>query len=86
MKKKDVEYSKRTLSAIVKLWFAGAIFGMCYLVVQLIIAPDMASLDGLLTYIGAPRVAAWWDISSSQQWKIVKKSNKNIAPITERKK
>lgn len=54
MKKKDVEYSKRQLSAIVKLWFAGAIFGMCYLVVQLIIAPDMASLDGLLTYIGAP--------------------------------
>ena len=54
MKKKDVEYSKRTLSAIVKLWFAGAIFGMCYLVVLLIIAPDMASLDGLLTYIGAP--------------------------------
>ena len=54
MKKKDVEYSKRQLSAIVKLWFAGAIFGMCYCVVQLIIAPDMASLDGLLTYIGAP--------------------------------
>ena len=45
MKKKDVEYSKRTLSAIVKLWFAGAIFGMFYLVVQLIIAPDMASLE-----------------------------------------
>jgi hypothetical protein len=54
MKKKDVEYSKRQISSIVKLWFAGAIFGMCYLVVQLIIAPDMASLDGLLTYIGAP--------------------------------
>lgn len=54
MKKKDVEYSKRQLSAIVKLWFAGAIFGMCYCIVQLIIAPDTAALDGLLTYIGAP--------------------------------
>lgn len=54
MKKKDVEYSKRQLSAIVKLWFAGAVFGMGYCVAQLIIAPDMASLDGLLTYIGAP--------------------------------
>lgn len=54
MKKKDVEYSKRQLSAIVKLWFAGAIFGMCYCIVQLIIAPGTATLDGLLTYIGAP--------------------------------
>lgn len=27
MKKKDVEYSKRQLSAIVKLWFAGAPMG-----------------------------------------------------------
>lgn len=53
-RKKDSEYSKRTLSAIIKLWFAGAIFGMCYLVAQLIIAPEMATIDGLLTYIGAP--------------------------------
>lgn len=48
MKKKDVEYSKRTLSAIVKLWFVGAIFGMCYLVVQLIIAPMGCGVVGYL--------------------------------------
>lgn len=54
MKKKDTEYSKRTLNSIIKLWFAGAVFGMLYSVAQLIISPDTASLDGLLTYIGTP--------------------------------
>lgn len=54
MKKKDIEYSKRQLSAIIKLWFVGAVFGMVYAIIQLYLAPDMASIDGLLTYIGAP--------------------------------
>lgn len=53
-KRKDSEYSKKTLSAIIKLWFAGAVFGMAFTIVQLIVSPDMASIDGLLTYIGAP--------------------------------
>lgn len=54
MKSRDWEYSKRKLNAIIWLWFAGAAYGMVFLTVQMILAPESASLDALLTYIGAP--------------------------------
>ena len=53
-REKEKEYSKRKLSAIIALWFIGAVFGMLFCTVQLVVSPESASLDGLLTYIGAP--------------------------------
>lgn len=48
------EYSKRVLSAIILLWFIGAIYGMVFGIVQMIICPEVASISDLLVYIGAP--------------------------------
>lgn len=48
------QYSKRVVSAMVLAWFAGIAFGMGVIVWQMIRAPDAVSIDGLLTYIGAP--------------------------------
>lgn len=48
------QYSKRVVSAIIAAWFAGIAFGMAVVVWQMIRAPDVVSLDVLLTYIGAP--------------------------------
>lgn len=48
------QYSKRVVSAMVLAWFAGIAFGMGVIIWQMIRAPDAVSLDGLLTYIGAP--------------------------------
>lgn len=48
------QYSKRVVTAMIIAWFAGIVFGMGVIVWQMIRAPDAVSLDGLLTYIGAP--------------------------------
>lgn len=54
MRRNRSEYSKRILSAMVSLWFVGAVFGMIVCIVQLIVSPMTVSIDSLLTYIGAP--------------------------------
>lgn len=51
---KATEYSKKALTAIIKMWFVGAVFGMVFAVVQLAVSPTTAEISGLLTYIGAP--------------------------------
>ena len=48
------EYSKRVLAAIIVLWFIGAIYGMVFGIVQMVICPEVASISDLLVYIGAP--------------------------------
>lgn len=48
------QYSKRVVTAMIIAWFVGIVFGMGVIVWQMIRAPDAVSLDGLLTYIGAP--------------------------------
>lgn len=52
--RKIKQYSKRVVSAMVLAWFAGIAFGMGVIIWQMIRAPDVVSLDSLLTYIGAP--------------------------------
>lgn len=47
-------YSKRVVTAMIVAWFVGIAFCMAVIVWQMIRAPDVVSLDGLLTYIGAP--------------------------------
>ena len=48
------EYSKRVLAAIIVLWFVGAIYGMIFGIVQMVVCPEVASISDLLVYIGAP--------------------------------
>lgn len=48
------QYSKHVVTAMIIAWFAGIAFGMVVIIWQMIRAPDAVSLDGLLTYIGAP--------------------------------
>lgn len=48
------EFSKRILAAMAFMWFVGAVYGMAFEIVVLCIAPEMASIDGLLVYVGAP--------------------------------
>ena len=48
------QYSKRVVTAMIVAWFAGIAFGMAVIVWQTIRAPDVVTLDSLLTYIGAP--------------------------------
>lgn len=52
--RKIKQYSKRVVTAMIVAWFAGIAFGMTVIVWQMIRAPDVVSLDSLLTYIGAP--------------------------------
>lgn len=52
--RKIKQYSKRVVTAMIIAWFVGIAFGMAVIVWQMIRAPDAVSLDGLLTYIGAP--------------------------------
>lgn len=42
------------LAAIIVLWFIGAIYGMVFGIVQMVICPEVASISDLLVYIGAP--------------------------------
>ena len=48
------EYSKKVLSLMIILWFAGAIFGMAVIVYQAFAVPEYLTLDSLLNYIGLP--------------------------------
>ena len=52
--RKIKQYSKRVVAEMIIAWFVGIAFGMAVIVWQMIRAPDAVSLDGLLTYIGAP--------------------------------
>ncbi len=52
--RKIKQYSKRVVTAMIVAWFIGIAFGMGVIVWQMIRAPDVVSLDSLLTYIGAP--------------------------------
>lgn len=51
---KKREYSKLALTAIIVLWFAGAVFGMAVVVWQLVIGAYTVGLSELLNYIGMP--------------------------------
>lgn len=59
---KQIQYSKKILTAMIRLWFVGAVFGMLFVSVQLFIlfiAPEVSlhmplSLDAILNYIGIP--------------------------------
>lgn len=42
------------LAAIIVLWFIGAIYGMIFGIIQMVICPEVASISDLLVYIGAP--------------------------------
>ncbi len=50
----SIRAALHALRAIIVLWFFGAVFGMVYAVWQLVLSPATASMDSLLTYIGAP--------------------------------
>ena len=50
----SIRAALHALRAIIVLWFFGAAFGMVYAVLQLVLSPATASMDSLLTYIGAP--------------------------------
>ncbi|MBQ7923615.1 MAG: hypothetical protein IJ325_13740 [Clostridia bacterium] len=59
---KQMQYSKKILTAMIRLWFAGAVFGMIFVSVQLcilLLVPEITlnmplSLDAILNYIGIP--------------------------------
>lgn len=53
-KKKKREYSKIALTAMIVLWFIGAVFGMAVVVWQLITAAYAVNIGDVLMYIGAP--------------------------------
>lgn len=53
-KKKKREYSKIALTAMIVLWFVGAVFGMAVVVWQLITAAYAVNIGDVLIYIGAP--------------------------------
>lgn len=52
--KKKREYSKLALTAMIVLWFVGALFGMAVVVWQLISGAYSVGLSELLNYIGMP--------------------------------
>lgn len=52
--KKKREYSKAALTAMIVLWFVGAVFGMAVVVWQLITAAYTVNIGDVLMYIGAP--------------------------------
>lgn len=51
---RSAEYSKRILSAMIALWFAGALFGGVIVTVQAVRDSYYIPLDALLSYIGYP--------------------------------
>lgn len=53
-KSKIREFSKRILVAMTFMWFVGALYGMTVEIIILSVAPEMFSIDGVLTYIGTP--------------------------------
>lgn len=52
--KKKREYSKAALTAMIVLWFIGAVFGMAVVIWQLITAAYTVNIGDVLMYIGAP--------------------------------
>ena len=53
-KKKKREYSKAAITAMIVLWFVGAVFGMAVVIWQLITAAYSVNIGDVLMYIGAP--------------------------------
>ena len=53
-KKKKREYSKAAITAMIVLWFVGAVFGMAVVVWQLVTAAYTVNIGDVLMYIGAP--------------------------------
>lgn len=54
MPKKKREYSKAAITAMIVLWFVGAVFGMAVVIWQLITAAYTVNIGDVLMYIGAP--------------------------------
>lgn len=52
--KKKREYSKAAITAMIVLWFVGAVFGMAVVVWQLVTAAYTVNISDVLLYIGAP--------------------------------
>ena len=50
----DKEYSKRILSAMIRLWFCGAAFGAGVIICQLVTGEYYVGIHQLLQYIGLP--------------------------------
>lgn len=48
------EFSKKALTAIIIMWFVGAIFGIITVCIQLHKGAEYASISDVLLYIGAP--------------------------------
>ena len=53
-KKKKREYSKAAITAMIVLWFVGAVFGMAVVVWQLVTAAYTVNIGDVLMYIGGP--------------------------------
>ncbi len=51
---KKREYSKLALTAMIVLWFVGAVFGMTVVVWQLVTAAYTVNIGDVLMYIGGP--------------------------------
>lgn len=52
--KKQREFSKRVIAAIICLWFFVAVFGIAVLLYQLSRSPEYVTLDSLYAFVGAP--------------------------------
>ena len=48
------EFSKKALTAIIIMWFVGAVFGIFTVCVQLYRGAEYVSISDVLLYIGAP--------------------------------
>ena len=53
-KKKLAEFSKRTIVALIVMWFVGALIGIAVVAIQTVRGDYNVSLSDLLLYIGAP--------------------------------
>ena len=48
------QYSKQILNFMLAAWAVGAVYGMIYEAIRLVVAPETASLAELYTYLGIP--------------------------------
>lgn len=48
------QYTKQILTCVVAVWAAGAVIGVIYEFVRLVVSPEMASMDALYIYLAAP--------------------------------
>lgn len=51
------QYTKQILTCVVAVWAAGAVIGVIYEFVRLVVSPEMASMDALYIYLAAPITA-----------------------------